>query len=459
MTLLERLKQEGVGLILDEGPARSELRKLSESLDYGFDEVCAYLRARGMSQSEIRDLLRQPKPANTKLNGARSEYKRGNGRTDVSQSSKQLVVQRASDITPEAVGWFWAGRLASGKTTLIGGDPGLGKSTFANKVGANVSKGGQWPCDEGSTPKRSVIVLCAEDGAADTIVPRLMAAEADLSKVHIVTAVHEADSKGRRLFNLSKDLDVLEKLINEIGDVGLVTIDPVDAYIGAGVDGHKNTAVRAVLEPISEMADRLRVAILATTHFSKQPGGKALYRFIGSIAHIGSARIAFTVMADTENEGRVLVLHAKNNLAPPQKGLAFRLEQRIVAGGIVASTVCFDSEHVSQTADQALAAENESGDRSARAEATDFLAEKLAGGPVAARDVEDHARAVGISIKTLRRAKKDLGVKVEKTGFDGGWVWRLPEGGQETSKVATSETWPSSADLATLGANGGRRHD
>jgi hypothetical protein len=64
-----------------------------------------------------------------------------------------------------------------------------------------------------------------------------------------------------------------------------------------------------------------------------------MYRFIGSIAHIGSARVAFAVVADAENEGRVLVLHAKNNLAPPQKGLAFRLEQHMVADGVIGSTV------------------------------------------------------------------------------------------------------------------------
>ena len=78
----------------------------------------------------------------------------------------------------------------------------------------------------------------------------------------------------------------------------LVIIDPVDAYIGGNVDSHKNAAVRAVLEPISEMADRLNVAILALTHFSKQLGSRAIYRFIGSIAHIGAARVAFAVVGD-----------------------------------------------------------------------------------------------------------------------------------------------------------------
>jgi putative DNA primase/helicase len=341
------------------------------------------------------------------------------------QGGKRLVVHRASEITPVAVDWLWPGRIATGKTTLVGGDPGLGKSQLAAFIAATMSRGGQWPCGEGQSAKKSVIVLCAEDGAADTIVPRLMAAQADREKVTIITAVTEIDGGGRRVFNLSKDLDVLEGLITGIGDVGLVAIDPVDAYLGAGaggIDSHKNAAVRAVLEPLSELADRLRTAVLAVTHFSKQAGGKAMYRFIGSIAHIGSARVAFAVVADAENEGRVLLLHAKNNLASPQKGLAFRLEQHMVADGVIGSTVVFESEHVAVTADEALAADRDLETRTAKEEVKDFLADILAEGPQPVRKIEDEARAAGLlggeqdigQSKPFRLARSALGSSLAK---------------------------------------------
>jgi hypothetical protein len=64
MTLLEQLKRQGVGILLDDGSARAELRKLSESLDDEFDQVRAHLSARGMSHWEINDLIRPPKPTN-----------------------------------------------------------------------------------------------------------------------------------------------------------------------------------------------------------------------------------------------------------------------------------------------------------------------------------------------------------------------------------------------------------
>lgn len=48
-----------------------------------------------------------------------------------------------------------------------------------------------------------------------------------------------------------------------------------------------------------------------------------------------------------------------------------------------------------------------------------------------------YARDAGITPRTLRRARKALRIKPAKAGFDGGWVWALPEGGHERPKVAT----------------------
>jgi putative DNA primase/helicase len=363
------------------------------------------------------------------------------------KTKKQLIVHDANAVEPEPVEWGWPGRIAVGKTTLIGGDPGLGKSQLSIFIAATFSRAGEWPCQEGRAPKRSVIMLSAEDGVADTIVPRLMAAGAEREKIKIVTAVHEDDAAGRRVFNLTQDLHMLEDLITELADVGLVIIDPVDAYIGGNVDSHKNAAVRAVLEPISEMADRLNVAILALTHFSKQIAGKAIYRFIGSIAHIGSARIAFAVVADPEDKTRILLLHAKNNLAPRQKGLAFRIEQHLVKEGVIGSCLFFEKEHVTDiSADEALADEN-GGQMSAKEDAIEFLSTILVKGAVKIQDIEAEARNAGLlaenkqmrQSKPFRAAKAELHIISTREGFgaDAVYYWSLPK--EEASDSDTTE--------------------
>jgi putative DNA primase/helicase len=341
-----------------------------------------------------------------------------------------LVSRRAADIEPERVDWLWAGRLARGKHTCIAGEPGTGKSQLSIATIAAVTTGGQWPCGEGRAPLGSVIILSAEDGAADTIVPRLIAAGADLARVHIVSAVH-AD-KQRRGVNLLQDIGLLEQKIREVGDVVLVVIDPVSSYLGK-TDSHKNSEVRGVLEPLSEMGERSGVAIFSITHFSKSGSNattRALHRFIGSIAFTGAPRAAFIVIDDAENEGRKLLLHAKNNLAPPPQGLAFRLEQTIVGDNIVSSRVCFDSQPVTISADAAMAADAAGHEgRTAKVEAMEFLKSALAAGPMPAKDIERTAREHGLTPKVLRSARKPLGVKTERDGFGPGSksLWSRPD--------------------------------
>ena len=270
----------------------------------------------------------------------------------------------AANIEPERIEWLWPGRLARGKHTAIAGEPGDGKSQLSIFVAATISRGGEWPCREGRAPLGKVIFFNAEDGAADTVVPRLIAADADLERVHIVSAVQD---KGRRSFNLQTDLALLEQKVEEIGDVALVIIDPVSSYMGK-TDSHKNAEVRGTLEPLSEMAERLRVAILSITHFSKSGSGnstKTLHRFIGSIAFTGAPRAAFAVIEDAENVGRILFLHAKNNIARKPQGLAYRILQREVRPGIIPSYVDWENEHVTVSADEALRASEDGGDRSA----------------------------------------------------------------------------------------------
>ena len=165
------------------------------------------------------------------------------------QSCAGLISRRAGDITPEKVDWLWPGRLAKGKHSCGAGEPGTGKSQVSCSITATLTKGAEWPCGEGRAPIGSVIILSAEDGAADTIVPRLIAAGADRDRVHIVSAVRNPGGKGQRTFNLQTDIELLERKIAEIGDVALVIVDPVSSYLGK-TDSHKNSEVRGVLEPL-----------------------------------------------------------------------------------------------------------------------------------------------------------------------------------------------------------------
>ena len=345
-------------------------------------------------------------------------------KTERIEASSELQFDRLSDIEPEAIAWIWPGRIARRKLALLAGDPGMGKSQIGIDIGARITKGGNWP-DRGTAPGGSVIVLSAEDSTADTVRPRFEAAGANLDRVQVLRAVIEKGK--RRTFNLQKDLVALANKVTAIGDVTFVIIDPITAYMGK-VDGHQTTDVRSVLEPVADFADKSNVAVLGITHPPKNAPVKAINAFTGSLAYVAVARTVFIAIDEPETERRLLI-PVKNNLGPHAPGLGYRLEQTILTKSILASRIAWDSAPVTVTANEALAASAEGArNPSALTEAKEFLLEELSNGSVPQAEIKNRAQAADISEKTLRRAKKALGVIATKSrgNLAGNWMWEMP---------------------------------
>lgn len=337
-----------------------------------------------------------------------------------------------SDVKPEKVDWLWFARIPYGKLTVLDGDPGLGKSTMMLDIAARLTTGTPMPLERDRPPKSKVLILSAEDGLSDTMVPRLIAANADLSMIEARQTVR--DDKGERLPEIPTDLLLLDIDIQDLA-AKLIIIDPLFAYLGGQTNARNDQDVRRALAPLAAIAERTGAAVVVIRHLNKSLNGNAIYRGGGSIGIIGAARSGLLVAKDPDDptERRRILASQKCNLAPPPPALAYYMETaendtaRIVWEGI--------TEH---TANGLLSGPVDMAEKPALNEACRFLRDMLDNGPKAVTELKREARNAGISDITLRRAKDMIGAKARKTAYgeSGFWVWDLPTPNEQLSEDA-----------------------
>ena len=233
-------------------------------------------------------------------------------------------------------------------------------------------------------------------------------------------------------------------MLDEIGGVALIVIDPITAYLGT-TDSHKNAEIRALLSPLSDLAAKYEAAVVCVSHFNKATGGEALMRVTGSLAFVAAARAAFVVAKDPDDDTRRLFLPLKNNLGNDQTGLAFTVQSAQIespAGVIDTSCVAWQAESVTISADSAMSQPLDQEECGELDEAKEFLRGLLADGPVPSKQIRADADGGGHAWRTIQRAQKALGIVAVKEGLKGGWIWRLPRPSQP--KTATQIDWQPS---------------
>lgn len=376
-----------------------------------------------------------------------------------SESGPTVDLVRASDLSPEPITWLWKDWLAAGKMHILGGAPGTGKTTISIALAATVSSGGCWP-DGTRSVAGNVMIWSGEDDPADTLVPRLALAGADLSRVFFISGVQ--DGAERRAFDPARDMEALRRRLVAVGNIRLLIIDPiVSAIVG---DSHKNAEVRRGLQPLADLAANLHFALLGITHFSKGTGGRdPVERLTGSLAFGALARIVLVAAKHQEEgeDGRMsrLFCRAKSNIGPDDGGFDYDLYQTELKShpGIFSTAVSWGNP-VEGSARELLAtadAVGDDGEGGTLADAKRFLVDLLMQGPLPTKAIRADADGAGFSWATIRRAQKALGVEALKEGghFGAGkqqWVWRLPvsEGAQAERVQDNSLKVPNSAEDA-----------
>ena len=235
-----------------------------------------------------------------------------------------------SEVATQQLTWLWEKRIPQGKITILEGDPGMSKSLLAIDIIARVTTGRQMPDD---TPGKqgSVILIAPEDGAADTIKPRMEAAGGDLSQVHLLNTIECLDVKDvkkvnlyQRPFSLSHNLHELEKAIKQTKAI-LVVLDPLTAVLGHNIDSSHDQGVREVFTPLAHLAEHTNCAILIIRHLKKGTSDNLLYRGAGSIGIIAAARSGLMIVYDPADEKKRVLATTKSNLCEPANNLSYQV--------------------------------------------------------------------------------------------------------------------------------------
>jgi len=236
------------------------------------------------------------------------------------QLGRVARVEWAVNIRPERQVWLWDNRIPVGTVSALAGRGGCGKTTYALHLAAKLSRG-ELPGEHHRNPRRTLI-WSGEDQWAPVLVPRLIAAGADLD---LIGRLHVATEDGIEVTpRLPLDTATMREAISASG-AALVIIDPIASTMGG--DLHREDQVRVALDALARVAADTGAVVMFVRHFGKG-GGNASDKMSGSHAFRDAVRSVFLFAQDDD---RLVVTQDKGNYAPPdQESFAFRLENTVV---------------------------------------------------------------------------------------------------------------------------------
>ncbi len=344
------------------------------------------------------------------------------------EGRRQIVLTKASAIRPTRVKWLWQDRLALGTIGLLAGREGVGKTTAAYWLAAVVTKGTL--AGEHHEEPKSVLIAASEDSWSHTIVPRLIAAGADLDRVYRIEVI--TDSVHSEI-SLPRDLHALEQIAVDV-DAALLLLDPLMSRLSDTLDTHRDAEVRRALEPLAALADKAGLAVLGLIHHNKSGSSDPLQLVMGSKAFTAVARSVHTVITDPEDETETRRLFGtpKNNLGRSDlPTLAFTISSfAIETEDGTAWTGCLTwGENSPTSISEAMRQQKvQHEDGGATSEAAEWLQHYLTGegGSKESAKVKSAGQAAGHSEAAIKRAKLRLAIIHKHQGHPAKTWWFLP---------------------------------
>jgi hypothetical protein len=321
----------------------------------------------------------------------------------------ELHIVPLSEVEPESIDWLWEPYIPRKKITLFEGDPSSGKTYLLLAIAAAITRGYALPDQDGRVgtpcPERAgnVLYITAEDGVADTIRVRAEKVNADLTRLFVPLEPQSFSLAQPQILDVAMARYVPQMLV----------LDPIQAFLGADIDMHRANEVRPLMTNVLALAIKYNCAMVAVRHWTKTPGARAKHRGQGNADFTASARSVLSIGESPDDESKRIMAHAKPSVSKIGTSIMFT----ITDDGLQwcgTSTISADE----------LSAAQPRRHHHQRKDAMEWLKDYLRDGPQPSSMVVHAAEAVGISEKTLRRAKEHLHILATKDGNV--WFWRLP---------------------------------
>jgi hypothetical protein len=322
----------------------------------------------------------------------------------------KLSMRGLDTYNVRAVEWLDKPFLQRSAFHLLAGKKGSCKGTFLCGLASRVTRDKLY-----DAPKR-VLVITSEDSIELDFLPRLQAADGDPALVKIVNGP----------FRMPADLEWLKAQALELGNVGLIVIDPIGNHLG-GADTDKEGAVRDAIKALNPIADELDCMVFGVRHLGKDTGRGSLASVLGSTAWVDVPRCVIVMAADDEDE---LLFHAQvvaGNRGPRSNGRAFRLELVDVPPA-KEITLAVPLGESAKNVEELLALRQPKGAK--RDDARKLILRELETGPKSLDELKALAASeLGVSGETVWRAANALkheGIaKPQNSGPGTAWLWRL----------------------------------
>lgn len=335
------------------------------------------------------------------------------------------LADRQSQVTD----WLWIpgnkgrGAIPMGEITLMAGRGGVGKSTVLAAFAAWITRGTMFGAYHG-TP-RNVVYIPNEDDPDRTLKPRMLAAGADPARVKIPRLWLPNGNLGH--WTVPRDNDRIAAFAVE-HDAVAIMFDPLSSNLGVS-NRNSGDEVRAVMESLRSMAERLNIAIIGNAHFRKASSSNSSDGLMGSVELVNVCRSMLAVMADRDREDVIVLSHDKSNYSK----LAGAYDYKIVSewiddNGLRVETSRIEFLGKSEKNVSDMMAEDMAGgldSKSAVGEAAQFLTDYLAaqGGQAMRKEIINAARGEGINQRAIQRAAERLHLTSEASGKGASRLW------------------------------------